>query len=418
MKKSFLPLVAAPWFVTAALAQGPDHTIVAPVTTPSAATNSAATTDPVVSTSDAATSGSTTPAADAAAANDNQVARAEPAGEREITTRLQIFLDQQNFGPGKIDGRPGEFTLKALGRYQLAHGLTVTSKLADACQLPLDSVYPIYTTYTIKDEDLKHVGNAPHKPAEQAKQKSMPYESLLEFLEERYHSDPEFLRKLNKELDCDKLKPGDVVRVPNVAPFKIEDVHEVGRITPVPEYKKRRIHVDTKQKMLDLYEGEKLLAAFPITPGSEKLPAPPGTWHILGIATLPWFRHDEGVLNYGVRTDHFYNIPAGPNNPVGVVWIGLSKPGIGIHGTNTPETIGRSGSHGCIRLANWDAIRLITMVTEDMKVVIDDGIPRPKAVLASAQGKISSKTPLTGAQVSANKTTPPNSGSDTQYANH
>ena len=88
-----------------------------------------------------------------------------------------------------------------------------------------------------------------------------------------------------------------------------------------------------------------------------------GVWKILGSATLPWFRHDEGVLQHGVRTSDFYNIPPGPNNPVGILWMGLNKPGIGIHGTNNPETIGRAGSHGCIRMANWDAARIKDLVT-------------------------------------------------------
>ena len=90
----------------------------------------------------------------------------------------------------------------------------------------------------------------------------------------------------------------------------------------------------------------------------------------MGIATLPWFRHDEGVLNYGVRTEDFFNIPPGPNNPVGILWMGLNKPGIGIHGTNNPETIGRAGSHGCIRTANWDAAKIKDLVTVGNVVAI------------------------------------------------
>jgi lipoprotein-anchoring transpeptidase ErfK/SrfK len=118
-----------------------------------------------------------------------------------------------------------------------------------------------------------------------------------------------------------------------------------------------------------------LVAEFPITPGSKTLPAPLGEWKILGIATMPWFRHDEGVLNHGVRTNDFYNIPPGPNNPVGILWMGLNKPGIGIHGTNNPETIGRAGSHGCIRTANWDAARLKDLVSPGTKVTITMGVP-------------------------------------------
>lgn len=297
------------------------------------------------------------------------VARAQPADVREITARLQIFLDQQKFGPGKIDGSPGEFTAKALMRYQRAHGLPITTENLE--NIPLQSVHPIYISHTITAEEVQRVGPVPRKPEEQAKLKRMPYPSLLKFLVERYHCDPNFLQSLNRNLDLGNLQAGDVVRVPNVAPFKIEDVRAVGKVPVVAGNKARKIVIDTREKILDLMEGDKLIASFPITPGSGRLPAPVGSWRILGIATMPWYRHDEGVLNRGVRTSNFHNIPAGPSNPVGVVWIGLNKPGIGIHGTNNPLTIGRAASHGCIRLANWDAIRLVPMITEGMTVVID-----------------------------------------------
>ncbi|MCX6967527.1 MAG: L,D-transpeptidase family protein [Verrucomicrobia bacterium] len=360
---------------------------------------------------------------------DWQVAKAEPVGERELAVKLQIFLDQKNFGPGKIDGRAKEFTLKALARYEKAHGLPGTGLLEEAAKLPLESIDPIYTTYTVVEEDLSRIGDVPGKPEQQAKLKKMPYPSLLVFLAERFHSDPEFLVKINKGRDMEALKVGDTVFVPNVVPFKIENVKEVAKLPVVPEFKARRIHIDTKQKMLDLTEGEKLLASYPITPGSQALPAPAGTWKILGIATLPWFRHDEGVLNHGVRTNNFYNIPAGPTNPVGVLWCGLNRPGIGVHGTNQPFTIGRAGSHGCIRLANWDAIRLSAMITEGMTVVIDDGIPVPKPGETPAEQatqkpplqvgtKVSSNPALTLSAQTATKNAPQNPGRETKYANH
>jgi lipoprotein-anchoring transpeptidase ErfK/SrfK len=100
------------------------------------------------------------------------------------------------------------------------------------------------------------------------------------------------------------------------------------------------------------------------------LPAPIGTWKIVGVAVWPWFRYDEGMLNYGVRTASYYNLPPGPNNLVGVLWMGLNKTGIGIHGTNNPETIGRAASHGCIRLANWDAARVKDLVSTGNTVII------------------------------------------------
>ena len=371
-----------------------------------------------------------TPAPTPAATEDLPVAKAIPAGDMALALKLQIFLDQQNFGPGKIDGRAKEFTLKALGRYQKAHGQPITATLEDAEKLPLDGITPIYTSYTITPEDIHLIGDVPRKPEQQAKLKKMLYPSLLIYVAERYHSDPDFLAKINQGTNLEALKPGDTVFVPNVVPFKIEDVKEIGRLPVIPEYKSRLIHIDTKEKMLDLTEGEKLLASYPITPGSQQLPAPAGTWKILGIATLPWFRHDEGVLNHGVRTDNFYNIPAGPSNPVGVLWCGLNRPGIGVHGTNQPFTIGRAGSHGCIRLANWDAIRLSTMITEGMTVVIDDGskpAPKPGDPPSTApagkpspkpEDKLSSNPPLTVSAVPATKNAPQIPSRETKYANH
>lgn len=298
-----------------------------------------------------------------------KIARAEPVGSQEIITRLQIFLDQQNFGPGKIDGRWGEFTGKGLVHYQRAHKLPETGRVDAA--IPLESVYPIYTMYKLTPVDEKSVRPTPSKPAEQAKMKYMGYRSMLEFLEERFHCDPNFLRKLNPGVKMDNLKSGDTVRVPNVAPFRLEDCREIAHLPDQPQFLNRTLYISPKDKMLDLYDGKSLIAAFPITPGSTSLPAPPGVWMILGIAEMPWFRWDEMMLYHGKRSKDYFDIPAGPRNPVGVIWMALDKPGIGIHGTATPETIGRSGSHGCIRLANWDAIRLSGMVTSNMTVVIE-----------------------------------------------
>jgi len=333
----------------------PDINAPAAATTPEAATPSA---------SPAATIGTET----ATPAPSTQVAHAVPVNSREIVTRLQIFLDQQNFGPGIIDGRWGEFTGKALVHYACAHNLQVTPAIYD--QLPLDTVYPIYTEYIITAEDEKTVGPLPTKPPEEARMKRMPYPSLTIFLEERYHASPDFIQKLNPGKNLDRLKAGDVVRVPNVAPFKIEDIKD-HKVPDNPAFALRSIYVSVADKMLDLYDGPRLIASFPITPGSRTLPAPPGIWNIIGIFTMPEFRWDEAMLEHGHRSSNFFQIPPGPRNPVGILWCGLNKTGIGIHGTNVPETIGRAASHGCIRLANWDAIRFSKMITTGIPVTIE-----------------------------------------------
>jgi lipoprotein-anchoring transpeptidase ErfK/SrfK len=286
--------------------------------------------------------------------------------DEETSVRLQIFLDNHEFGPGKIDGKTGEFFGKALVSYKRAHGLAMTGAV-DAQFL--QEVPVPYTSYTIRPEDEQFVGEVASKPSEQAKLKALLYGSLLEFVAERFHAAEDFLRKLNPAMDLDKLKPGDAVTVPNVQPFEIEKLGEAF-VLPNPAFANRKIWIDTRERFLEIFENDQLIAEFPITPGSKTLPAPRGVWKILGAATLPWFRHDEGVLQHGVRTSDFFNLPPGPNNPVGILWMGLNKPGLGSHGTNNPETIGRAGSHGCIRMANWDAARIKDLVSVGNVVTI------------------------------------------------
>lgn len=291
-----------------------------------------------------------------------------PNYDEETATRLQIFLDNVDFGPGKIDGKMGEFFRKALISYKHARNMKKTGAVD---QWMLDQVPQTFTTYTIKADDLAFVGDLPSSHEAQAKLKFLPYTSMLEFVAERFHSAEDFIRKLNqdRDLDLDHLEVGDELKVPNVLPFEIEKVHEQV-LKENPALKTRKVFVDTKERLAEIFENDQLVAVFPITPGSTSLPAPVGTWRIVGITTWPWFRYDEGMLNYGVRTENFYNLPPGPNNLVGTVWCGLNRPGIGLHGTNNPETIGRAASHGCIRLANWDAIRLKDLVSVGNTVII------------------------------------------------
>ena len=282
-----------------------------------------------------------------------------PNYDEETSTRLQIFLDNNYFGPGKIDGKMGEFFRKALVHYKRAHGMAETGAVDSWL---LDQVPETFTTFTIPPEAEDFVGPVASKPSEQSKLKKMKYGSFLELVAERYHSAEEFLKKINPGMNLETLKIGDTVKVPNVLPFKIEDLRE-GFIPANPAFANRKVFIDTKDRFLLIYDGKQLVAEFPITPGSSTLPAPMGMWKILGIATLPVFRHDEGVLNHGEKSTIFFNLPPGPNNPVGVLWMGLNKPHVGIHGTNNPETIGRAASHGCIRTANWDAARVKDLVS-------------------------------------------------------
>jgi lipoprotein-anchoring transpeptidase ErfK/SrfK len=294
----------------------------------------------------------------------------QPLPDQDTITRVQIFLDQHSFGPGKIDGRWGEFVGKALQRFQSAQGREPTGQIDSSLQDELQKISPTYIEYALTQDDLKWVGKVPVEPAGMSRLKKVVYRSTLDYVGERFHTDPDFIRKLNPSLNLSGLRPGSKMRVPNVLPFQIELVQTVADLPQRPEFAQRIIRVDTKARMLDLVDGSRVIASFPITPGSKTLPAPIGTWKIVKVTTMPIFRWDKAMLNHGRRSSEFFIIPPGPRNPVGIIWIGLNKRGIGIHGTESPDTIGRSASHGCIRLANWDAARIVNQVTTGLKVEI------------------------------------------------
>lgn len=313
----------------------------------------------------------------------NRSEDANADGADGLYLKVQIFLDGENFGPGKIDGRWGEFTGKALARYQRAHGGEAPETESDASprsfELPLEKINSPTTTYRITAADAANVGEVPAEPEAQQKLKVLPYRSLVELVAERFHADVDLIERLNEGKNLGGLREGDEVTVPNVGePFDLATVKqraddgdkEKGKKDEEGAGNARRIEIDVGQKMLELKEGDKLLAAFPITPGSSALPAPKGQWRVQSVTWMPWFRRDEKMLKEGERGDVFQNLPPGPNNPVGIAWIALDKNGIGIHGTNEPEGIGRSTSHGCIRLANWDAWRLGQMIRAGTPVEI------------------------------------------------
>jgi lipoprotein-anchoring transpeptidase ErfK/SrfK len=135
------------------------------------------------------------------------------------------------------------------------------------------------------------------------------YRSPLDFLAERFHSGQDFIKRLNPKIKFDQLKPGTSVQVPNIQAFQIETINAVPDVPLRPEFSRRTIKVDTKARILDLREGDRLLASFPITPGSQRLPAPIGTWKIVKVTILPIFRWDEVMLQHGRRSGHFYMIP-------------------------------------------------------------------------------------------------------------
>jgi lipoprotein-anchoring transpeptidase ErfK/SrfK len=333
--------------------------------------------------------------------------KADPKQIEEMT-RLQVFLDNANFGPGKIDGRGGEFTSKALALYREAQGQPASSSVGpkvepDTSGLDLSSVEPVFIDYKVTKEDVAAVGELPSTPAAQAKVKSLPYKTVVEAVAEKFHADVDFIKALNPGVKG-QLKEGATVKVPNVKPFELGTVkaikpgaeiktltaNEIGdepaQKSEAPAEKKSgkeaengeekatppvTLHVSVKDEMLTVRAAEKLVAAFPVTVGSQTTASPLGHWTVRTIAKMPNFRWDEKMLKQGERSSDAHLLPPGPNNPVGVMWIALNKKGIGIHGTNDPDSIGRSASHGCIRLANWDVVKLAGLVKQGVPVTIE-----------------------------------------------
>lgn len=314
----------------------------------------------------------------------------KPTGEDAV--RLQIFLDEANFGPGVIDGRPGRFTDLAAQSWNEVHGhpagdwVAVNTAARKAVPHPLAIAIVPDAAKAWVDSSL------PTKRSAQAGRKRMTYRSYSEFIAERYHCDIPYLITLNGASKINNLKPRDTLIVPNVKPFVVEALTGAGYKAD-EALSQRHAVVDTKINQVRIFEAAPpamivaepgsstlintvrpnrgLIASFPITPGKPQF-IKFGTWQVRNSVELPHWRYDQKLLDTGKRSSdsEALNIPPGPNSPVGVFWCGLSKPGIGLHGTSDPETIGRARSAGCIRLANWDAVRLPTLIRPGTTVEI------------------------------------------------
>jgi lipoprotein-anchoring transpeptidase ErfK/SrfK len=328
--------------------------------------------------------------------------------EVEAATRLQIFLDRANFSPGKIDGHYNDLTLKALALYRTSrgeppqtsppaqphtkHSKAKSHPAPDVNGLDLASVDPVFVPYTVTEADLQSVGPSPKEPPEQAKLKFLPYHDPADAIAEKFHCDVHFLEQLNPG-KLKNVKAGDQLMVPNVEPFDLASVKDIKPGSEVasqaaneiedqtdapsgssgenkPAAANVAIKVDTKANTLEVHDGEKIIATYPVTVGSSQTASPIGEWKVRRITKMPTFRYDKEMLQHGERSGNFHLLPPGPRNPVGVMWIALNKKGIGIHGTNEPDSIGRAASHGCIRLANWDVVRLATKIKSGDSVSI------------------------------------------------
>ncbi|MEM1084836.1 MAG: L,D-transpeptidase family protein [Verrucomicrobiota bacterium] len=308
-----------------------------------------------------------------------------PTGDDAV--RLQIFLDQNHFGPGVIDGKPGRFTILAVNSWNEVNGHELND-LGPVMRAARAGVPNPFAVAIVPDVARKWVNpKLSYKKREQAKAKRMSYRSYAEFMSERYHTDVEFLVELNGSSKTYGIGPRKSLIVPNVTPFTIESLTG-SRYDPEPLLETRHVVIDTKINQARIFEAapkalvvtdpdapvkvtanRALVASFPITPGQKRF-IKYGQWELKNCVQLPVWRYDQSLLDGKGRSNNAFNIPAGPNSPVGVIWAGLSVPGIGMHGTSDPETIGRARSAGCIRLANWDAVRLPDFVRPGATVEI------------------------------------------------
>ncbi|HEU0044936.1 L,D-transpeptidase family protein [Sphingomonas sp.] len=294
---------------------------------------------------------------------------------------VQVILDHLGFGPGILDGRPGMSLTAALKGFQESRGLPETGKMDPRTLGALKQYAGWRPTKQLRLTQAALAGPfinpIPKDEAEQAKLPAMAYRSPLEKLAEMFHTTPEVLIALNSPQT--RLAPGQLVTFPNALPTSRDYQGEMK-----PEWRQTltNLNVDARQpkgakivvdksdavlRVLDA--NDKLVGQFQATMGSARDPLPLGNWKVLHISPLPDWKFNPLILKKVPDTKQAQVIPPGPNSPVGVVWIDLSKEHYGIHGTAEPRQIGRAQSNGCVRLTNWDAARVALMVKNGIPVV-------------------------------------------------
>ncbi|WP_229182738.1 L,D-transpeptidase family protein [Bradyrhizobium oropedii] len=303
---------------------------------------------------------------DAAAINDAAAPPAKLPGRHQVSAsiaRLEILLDRAHFSPGEIDGELGENAQKALTAFATANGLSFDKAVTPDLWTRLTSASEgaAIVNYTIVDADVKGPFLA-KVPAKMESMKSLPalnYTSPREALAEKFHMSEPLLQALNPGRKFDKA--GETIAVANVL--------DVGKPPAIA-----RMEVDKTRQTLSAFDAAgKLLAFYPATVGSTEKPTPTGTLKVTAINKNPTYRYNPKYKFKGVKSNKPFTIKPGPNNPVGVVWINLSGEGYGIHGTGNPGLVSKAASHGCVRLTNWDALRVAAGVAKGTPVTFVEG---------------------------------------------
>lgn len=258
----------------------------------------------------------------------------------------QIALERAGFSPGLVDGKIGAKTALATREFQKSRGLPVTGRLDEATVAALNPPTVLTGTYVISDADQQAVTGTPKDWNEKAAMRYLGYASLVEVVGERFHTSRKCLEALNPGVSFDRIKVGDQLTVPAV-----EEPGELGRVA--------RLEINLDEKAIRAFDkGEHEIALFHCSIAKDVEKRPTGNARVVVVTPNPAYTFDPKMWPDVTNVSRKLLIPPGPRNPVGMCWVGLSLPGYGIHGTPNPEMIGKTGSHGCFRLTNWDAVRL------------------------------------------------------------